>query len=109
MVTHVGAKDCFVCYADGDVATLLATRAPLDRAATGALIRRLFEGLTVTPDEDGTLAEDASPDDGVVYAGVWPGTAIVCTSHVALDRPSQLNVRFLAEGSGPHDIPAPDA
>lgn len=100
MVTDMGAKDCFVCYADSDVASLLATRPALDRGATEALVRRLFEGLTVTRDEDGTLAEDASPDEGMVYAAVWPGTTIVCTSHVALDQPSRLDARFLAEGAG---------
>lgn len=100
MVTLVGAKDWFICYADADVASLLAKRPELDRAATDALVRRLFADHTVQPDEDGTLAEDANPDDERVYAAVWPGVAIVCTSQVALDRPSRLDPRFLAEGAG---------
>ncbi|NYJ01911.1 hypothetical protein HNR19_002609 [Nocardioides thalensis] len=95
----MGAKDWFVCYADGDVSSLLATRPEIDRAATEALIRRLFAGHTVVSAADGTLAEHASPDDDMVYAAVWPRMTIVCTSAVALDRPSDIDARFLAEGA----------
>ena len=31
---------------------------------------------------------------------MWPGATIVCTGAVALDRPTQLDARFLAEGLG---------
>lgn len=96
----MGAKDWFVCYADGDMAPLLSKRPDLDRAATDALVRRLFAGHTVTPAEDGNLAEDANPNDDMVYAAAWPDASIVCTSQVALDRPSELDARFLAEGTG---------
>jgi hypothetical protein len=96
----MGAKDWFICYADDDVSRVLAARPALDRAATDALVRRLFPSHTVTPDEGGTLGENADPDDDMVYAAVWPGATLVCTSNVALDRPSELEARFLAEGSG---------
>ena len=99
-VALVGAKDWFICYADSEVSSLLAARPELDRAATDGLVRRLFANHNVIPDEDGTLAEDANPVDDMVYAAVWPGAAIVCTAAVALDRPSQLDARFLAEGIG---------
>ena len=96
----MGAKDWFICYADADVPSVLATLPEFDRTATDALVRRLFASRTVTPDEDGTLAEHANPDDDKVYAAVWPGATIMCTGAVALDRPTQLDARFLAEGMG---------
>ena len=61
----MGAKDWFICYADSDVSSLLAARPELDRAATDALVRRLFASHNVIPDEDGTLAEDANPVDDI--------------------------------------------
>lgn len=96
----MGAKDWFICYAEADVPGVLAGGPELDRAATDALVGRLFAGRTVLPDPDGTLGEHANPDDDMVYAAVWPGASIVCTSQGALDRPSQLDPRFVAEGSG---------
>lgn len=96
----MGAKTSLICYADGDVASVLAARPELDRRATEALVGRLFPGRTVTPAADGTLGEDADPRDGMVFAAVWPGATIVCTGRVALDRPSQVGGRFLAEGAG---------
>lgn len=95
----MGAKDWFICYAAGDVSSLLATRPAFDRAATEAVVRRLFATHTVITDEDGTLG-NANPEDDLVYAAVWPGMTIVCTGDVALDRPSQLDARFLAEAAG---------
>ncbi|HWU21153.1 MAG TPA: hypothetical protein VN088_06495 [Nocardioides sp.] len=96
----MGAKDCFILYADGDVPALLASRPALDRPATEELVRRLFPDRLVTAIDDGTIGDDANPEDGTVYAAVWPGATIVCTSAVALDRPSQVDPRFLAEGRG---------
>ncbi|MBU2696043.1 hypothetical protein [Pimelobacter sp. 30-1] len=96
----MGAKDSLICYADGDVASVLAGRPELDRAATEALVRRLFAGEVVTAAADGTLGEDANPGAGSVFAAVWPGVSIVCTGRVGLDRPSQVSARFLSEGVG---------
>ncbi|TQM64924.1 DUF6928 family protein [Humibacillus xanthopallidus] len=96
----MGAKDCLICYADNDVPSVLAARPALDRAATEALVRRLFADHTVTPEDGGTLGENANPPDGRVFAAVWPGAGLVCTSAVALDRPSLLDHRFLAAGAG---------
>lgn len=96
----MGAKDCLICYAEDDVPSVLAARHALDRVATEALVRRLFPDHTVTPEDDGTLGENANPDDGWVFAAVWPGASLVCTSAVALDRPSLLDRRFLAAGEG---------
>lgn len=98
----MGAKDWFICYADTDrdVASVLASGPGLDRPVTEALVRRLFPDHSVAPADDGTLGEDANLEDDMVYAAVWPGMTIVCTGEAALDRPSQLDRRFLAEGAG---------
>jgi hypothetical protein len=96
----MGAKDCFILYADGDPASLLAGRTDLDRGATEELVRRLFPDQGVSRIEDGTLGENAIPEDDGVYAAVWPGLALVCTTKVALDRPSEVGAGFLAEGAG---------
>jgi hypothetical protein len=49
--------------------------------------------------EDGSLLL-ANPPDDVVYAGCFPGLTIVCTAEAAVDRPSQLDPRFLKEAVG---------
>ena len=96
----MGAKDWFICYADTDVGSVLAGRPELDRTATSELVRRLFPDRTVVETEDGTLAENANPAEEEVFAAVWPGATIVCTSRAAVDRPSQVAAQFLKEGVG---------
>ncbi|WP_459716295.1 DUF6928 family protein [Actinophytocola sp. KF-1] len=93
----MGAKDWMIVYADGDVRPLLRTAAEPDRAATRALVERLYPGAT--PLEDTCLA-DGNPPDGVVHAGSFAGLSIVCTGEVALDMPSRVAPRFLAEAAG---------
>lgn len=98
----MGAKDSLICYADAgtDVGRVLGEHRGLDRAATDALVGRLFADCSVEPAADGTLGDDANPGPESVYAAVWPGASVVCTSRVALDRPSELAAPFLAEGAG---------
>ncbi|MDQ3787279.1 MAG: hypothetical protein M3422_08555 [Actinomycetota bacterium] len=94
----MGAKDWMIVYADGDVRPVLRKAAEPDRAATRALVERLYPGAT--PIEDGTLDSDANPKDGEVYAGWFDGVTIVCTGEVAVDAPSRVDPRFLAEAGG---------
>ena len=96
----MGAKDWLICYADDTLASVLAARPELDRVATDALVRRLFPAHEVTPVGAGTLGDDVNPADDMVCAAVWPGASLVCTSEAALDRPSELDARFLAAGAG---------
>lgn len=96
----MGAKDSLICYADTDVPGVLAGRPELDRAATDALVQRLFPDRTVTAIGDGTLGENTLTARDEVYAAVWPGATLVCTHDVAVDRPSEVDPRFLAEGRG---------
>jgi Family of unknown function (DUF6928) len=95
----MGAKDWMLMYADGEIAPILASAPALDRDATQALVRRLYPAYRAQL-ADGTLAYDANPNYDQVYVGCFPGLAVVCTSDAALDQPSQLDQRFLAEARG---------
>ena len=95
----MGAKDWMVVYAEGEVRPVLQAGPALDREATLALVQRLHPGQAVTALGDCSLAQ-GNPPDGVVHAGCFPGLAVVCTGEVALDEPSRLHPRFLAEGHG---------
>jgi hypothetical protein len=94
----VGAKDWMIVYADGDAQSALRKATEPDRAATRALVERLYPGAT--PIDDGCLDDNANPRDGEVYAGCFDGLTIVCTGEVALDAPSRVDPRFLAEAGG---------
>jgi hypothetical protein len=96
----VGAKDWMLFYSEGDIRAILQSAPPLDRAATGALVRRLHPGARVSEIEDGDLFAQANPPDHYVYAGCFPGLTVVCTGEVGLDRPSELDRRFLNEAAG---------
>ena len=86
-------------YAEGDVRPILQAAPPFNRGATEALVARLFPGRELRPLGDGSLY-DACPPDGVVLAACYPRLTIVSTSEVALDRPSTVDRRFLAEAGG---------
>jgi hypothetical protein len=96
----VGAKDWMLLYAKGEIRPILQAAPTADRAATQALVTRLYPAHRVTPIGDGTLLEQASPPDHHVYAGCFPGLTVICTGDAALDRPSQLHPRFLGEAAG---------
>src|SRR5258708_39924902 len=96
----MGAKDWLLVYADGEIQPVLQSAPALDRQATKALVRRLYPGHHLSEFADGTLLEQANPDDDRIYAGCFPGLTVVCTSEAALDRPSQLDLRFLREAGG---------
>jgi hypothetical protein len=43
---------------------------------------------------------DGNPPDDEVYAAVWPGAMVVCSSEFGIDRPSALDRRFIDVGAG---------
>jgi hypothetical protein len=96
----VGARVWMLCYAEGEVRPVLQAAPPIDRAATRALIARLYPGRHVTELADGPFYERACPPDHHVYAACFPGLTLLCTAEAALDRPSELDPRFLAEAAG---------
>ena len=95
----MGAKDWMIFYADRDVASVLRERPTCDRDATERLVRELFPDKAVTSIDDISLACGNPPDDQV-YAAVWPGASVVCAAELGVDRPSNLDRRFLGAGVG---------
>jgi len=96
----MGAKDWMLLYAGGEIRPILRSAPAIDRDATQALVRRLYPAHRMAETADGTLLEQANPPDGQIYAGCFPGLAVVCTRDAATDRPSQLDRRFLDEAAG---------
>jgi hypothetical protein len=96
----MGAKDWMLVYADRPVADVLRAQPEVDRQATQAFVEQLHPGRTLTPLDDSTMAEQSNPPDGIIYAGVFPGATVLLSGEVALDYPSTLPQRFLAEAKG---------
>jgi hypothetical protein len=95
----MGAKDWMVLYAEGSVAEVLRTHPQPDRAATRTLVERLYPEASLTEVADGDLLQNSNPPDGYVYAGVYPGLTVICSGAVALDHPSTLPPKYLAEAN----------
>lgn len=96
----MGAKTWMLVYADGDVRSVLRASPQLERKAARNMVARLHPGRQISDDPDGTLLENASPPDGVVYAGCFPGLIIICTAEVGGDYPSRLDRRFIDAADG---------
>ena len=95
----MGAKDWILVYAEQDVATVLRAEPQIDRAATERLVRRLFSHRRLVPRPDRSLAW-TNPVSSEVYAGCFGGVTVIATDEAALDQPTQLDPRFLAEWNG---------
>ncbi len=87
-------------YADGEVRPILQAAPRIDRAATRALVERLYPGASIVDTDDGDLHGGSHPADGLVYAACLPGLTVVCTGETMIDRPSKLPDRFHAEAGG---------
>ncbi|WP_200958826.1 DUF6928 family protein [Nocardioides sp. Root190] len=87
----MGAKCWMVVYADGPVAPRLRGELELDEEATEALVARLHPGARLTGLGYGDVLDNANPPDKEAWAAVYDGVAIVCTSRVAQDRPSDID------------------
>ncbi|WUJ72697.1 hypothetical protein OG809_05375 [Kribbella soli] len=96
----MGAKDWMIMYAETDIADVLRQHPQPDRDATRAFVERLHPGASVIPFEDGTLAEQSNPEDGTVYAAVYPGLTVLLTEEAAQECPSKLPQRFIDEAQG---------
>jgi hypothetical protein len=86
----MGAKFWMVVYADGPVPPLLRAGSELDEEATEALVARLHPGATLTGLGYGDLLDHPNPPENEAWAAVHDGVAIVCTTRVALDRPTDI-------------------
>lgn len=86
----MGAKDWMLAFCDTDPRDVLRGHPALDHAAARTAAECLHPGRTLTALADGTLAENANPDDGLIYVGAFSGLTLACTSIAALDNPTQL-------------------
>jgi hypothetical protein len=92
-------KNWMLVISDGEVAKTLPAKPELDRAATEALVERLWPGGWEVSAE-GNLAESVNPDEELVSAGVFAGLTVLASDDFALDDPTELDEQFLAEGRG---------
>lgn len=78
----MGAKDWMLFYANGEIRPILQATPALDRAATHALVKRLYPSHWIAPVEDGTLLEQGGPPSrvwgwrGPTSSPVWRETPI---------------------------------
>lgn len=96
----MGAKCWMVVYADGPVPPLLRQDSSPDEEATEALVARLHPRARLTELGYGDLLDHANPPDGEAWATVLDGLAIVCTSRVAGDRPSDIDPAIIGAMPG---------
>jgi len=90
----MGAKTAMLVYSTGNPKQQLQHYPALDRAATLALVRRLYPSARLEQLEDGDLGS-AYPPDRVIMAGCFPGLTILADRELALERPSRLSASFI--------------
>lgn len=92
----MGAKTCLLAQAEVDVRKVLASKPALDESATAGFVASLFPELGfATPTSTDLLSYTYVSDDTVV-AGCFPNLRIIAASEVAVDRPSQLQAKYIA-------------
>lgn len=96
----MGAKTCFLVFADGDARSVLESQPSLDEAASERLATQLFPGATADGRGPGDLGSDCYTEGDEVLVGCYPRVAIVVAAEVAVDRPSMLDRRFLEAAGG---------
>lgn len=95
----MGAKTALLCFADGQPADLLRDLPPFDAEATSALITQTNPGWEGTTTAGGSLADYLYPDQGIAYAGVFPGIDLLSDRQVMVERPSQIPAHLLRAGA----------
>jgi len=94
----MGVKAWILAYADGDVSPVLRTWPSLDIDASRSHAARLYPGCRLTEVEGFDLYSYV--DDGYVTVGSFPHLALVSTRKLAVDRPSELDRRYLDAADG---------
>lgn len=92
----MGAKTCLVVRSQGNAREILAGYPALQEAATTSLMTSLFPGTHFRA-PSATALWDTYMSDNSVVAGCFPSLQIVVAGEVAVDRPSELPSRFIAE------------
>ena len=98
----MGAKTALLFYSTHNAMEVLRSKPKLDRGKARRLVARLYPDSTVDEVDDGDLESSAFPvrADGNLYIGVFPGLTVLATVDVAVDRPSQLDSRFIDAADG---------
>ncbi|GAA2124098.1 DUF6928 family protein [Actinomadura napierensis] len=91
----MGAKTAVLIYTDGHPADLLCSATEPDLPATTALISRTNPGWDGSTASSGDLQDYFCPDQGIAYAGSFPGIDVLCDRQVMVDRPSHLPAHLL--------------
>lgn len=95
----MGAKTWMLIYCDGSVSEILRGSPALDRGATVALAKKLFQSETLKPLADVDLSYTCPPDDELIL-GCFPGLTIIAAKEVGIDYPSKLPTQFLNPALG---------
>jgi hypothetical protein len=90
----MGAKTWMLVSAEGNPRDMLARVPALDRDETLRLASRLFPAKQLVELDDGDLSL-TNPDDDEVFAGSFPGVAVVAAAEFGIDYPSRLPAHFL--------------
>ena len=97
----MGAKTCVVAQSEGDVRRILAVCPNVQESATTSLVASLFPSVRFGPPRATDLSQTYLSDKSVV-AGCFPDLRIVIAAEVAVDRPSELPSRFIANEGDHH-------
>lgn len=89
-----------VVYAEGPVPPLLRAAGEPDEEATEALVARLHPGARLTSLGYGDLLDHGNPPEREAWAAVHDGVALVCTTRVALDRPTDIGAEVVGAMPG---------
>jgi hypothetical protein len=96
----MGAKTTLLAFTDGDLPPALLGATHCDRAEVEELVRQVFPGYDIEPDNDSTLFDDPYPPHDVTYATVLAGAEVLADRRLVLGRPSELPAHLREAGAG---------
>lgn len=92
----MGARAATIWYVDApDPGSVLRDHRDPDADAAIALARQLFPDSVVVPRPVGPLSTSAGVGDRGLYIGCYPGVTVVCSTELAVARPSRLPAEFV--------------
>lgn len=92
----MGIKCWFAVFAPG--APDLGSRPTLSVPATDAAVEQLFGDARFVENSD--LLQSADPDEDHVAAAVFGDVTVLASSHLAVDKPSDIDPRILTAANG---------
>ena len=95
----MGAKTWMLVYSIANAADTLKAGVNLDRAATDALISKLFPNENLEADKDECLAY-TNPPENKIYAGCFGDVSVLAAREFAIECPSTLEPHFIDASIG---------